>query len=199
MAFSTTSYMAGIGSVVVVLSTGFAGGYFLANPTQNDPPNRLQRVVASAPPPASAAQPTNPPQREVAEAAPSATLAAVAPPQPSATPAAAPPQPTPPEPTPPAVQQAPVSVAPVASKEPEPDRGAAEQDRQRAADAARSAEKKKIEARKIAERQRRHRDIEYAAAAVKRMLHDRDAREMVENDGPDTAAPEAPRFVLFGQ
>jgi hypothetical protein len=192
--------MAGIGSVVVVLTTGFAGGYFLANPTQNDPPNRLQRVVASAPPPASAAQPTNLPQREVAEAAPSATPAA-APPQPSATLAAASSQPTPPEPTPPqpAAQQAPVSVAPVAAKEPGPDRGTAEQDRQRVADAARSAEKKKIEARKIAGRQRRQREIEYAAAAVKRMLHDRDAREMVENDGPDTAEPEAPRFVLFGQ
>ena len=42
MKFNTTSYLAGVGSVVVVLSTGFAGGYFLANPTRTEPPNRLQ-------------------------------------------------------------------------------------------------------------------------------------------------------------
>ena len=46
MAFSTTSYLAGVGSVVVILSTGFAGGYMLANPTRQDPPNRLQRLAA---------------------------------------------------------------------------------------------------------------------------------------------------------
>jgi len=46
MAFSTTSYLAGVGSVVVILSTGFAGGYMLANPTHQDPPNRLQRLAA---------------------------------------------------------------------------------------------------------------------------------------------------------
>ena len=46
MTFNTTSYLAGVGSVVVVLSTGFAGGYFLANPTRIDPPNRLQRLAA---------------------------------------------------------------------------------------------------------------------------------------------------------
>jgi hypothetical protein len=183
MAFSTTSYLAGIGSVVVVLSTGFVGGYFLANPTQNDPPNRLQRVAASARPPTLAAQPTNSPKQEVAEAAPLAT--------PAATPQPAPPQP--------AAQQAPVSAAPVVARESEPDRGAVEQDRLRAAEISRGAEKKKIEARKIAERQRNQREIEYAAAAVKRMLHDRNAQQMVENDGPETAAPEAPRFSFFGR
>lgn len=35
MAFNTASFLAGIGSVVVVLSTGFAGGYFFASPDQN--------------------------------------------------------------------------------------------------------------------------------------------------------------------
>ena len=47
MAFNRTSYMAGVGSVFMVLSTGFAGGYFMANPTHNDPPNRLQRVASA--------------------------------------------------------------------------------------------------------------------------------------------------------
>jgi hypothetical protein len=184
MAFSTTSYLAGIGSVVVVLSTGFAGGYFLANPAQNDAPNRLQRVAASAPLPAPTSQPTNSPRQEVAEAALTAT------------PAFAPAQSTLPQQ---AAQQAPVSAAPVAARESEPDRGAVEQDRLRAAETSRGAEKKKIEARKIAERQRKRREIEYAATAVKRMLHDRDAQQMVENDGPETAAPESPRFSFFGQ
>jgi hypothetical protein len=193
MAFSTTSYLAGIGSVVVVLSTGFAGGYFLAKPAQNDPPNRLQRVAASAPLPTPASQPTNSPRQEVAEAAPTTTPAEAAPP---ATPAVAPPQSTPPQPV---AQQAPIPAAPVVARDSEPDRGAVEQDRLRAAEISRGAEKKKIEARKIAERQRNQREIEYAAAAVKRMLHDRNAQQMVENDGPETAAPEAPRFSFFGR
>ena len=47
MAFNRTSYMAGVGSVFMVLSTGFAGGYFMANPTHNDPPNRLQRLASA--------------------------------------------------------------------------------------------------------------------------------------------------------
>jgi hypothetical protein len=188
MAFNTTSYLAGIGSVVVVLSTGFAGGYFLANPAQNDAPNRLQRVAASAPLPTPASQPTNSPKQEVAEA-------------PSATPAVAPPQPAPSQPALPqqAAQQAPVSIVPVVAKDSEPDHGAIEQDKLRAAEISRAAERKKIEARKIAERQRKQREIEYAAAAVKRMLHDRNAQQMVENDGPETAAPESPRFSFFGQ
>jgi hypothetical protein len=45
MAFNTTSNLAGVGSVVVILSTGFAGGYQLAYPTHPDPPNRLQRLA----------------------------------------------------------------------------------------------------------------------------------------------------------
>jgi hypothetical protein len=185
MAFSTTSYLAGIGSVVVVLSTGFAGGYFLANPAHNDPPNRLQRVAASALPPTSAAQPTNPPKQEVAEAEAA----------PLAPPVAAPSQSTSPQPV---AQQAPVSAAPVVAMESEPDRGAVEQEKPRA-DVNRSAEKKKIEARKIAERQRKQREIEYAATAVRRMLRDRDAQQMVENDGPETASPNAPRISFFGR
>ncbi len=47
MAFNTTSFLAGVGSVVAVLSSGLAGGYFLANPSHIDPPNRLQRVAAA--------------------------------------------------------------------------------------------------------------------------------------------------------
>ena len=47
MAFNTTSFLAGVGSMVAVLSTGLAGGYFLANPSHIDPPNRLQRVAGN--------------------------------------------------------------------------------------------------------------------------------------------------------
>src|ERR1700692_4908880 len=46
MGLNTTSFLAGVGSVVAVLSTGLAGGYFLAaNPSHIDPPNRLPRVA----------------------------------------------------------------------------------------------------------------------------------------------------------
>ena len=94
MTFNTTSYLAGVGSVVAVLSTGFAGGYFLANPTHVDPPNRLQRLAAknhdakATAPATAAAKPET-----VAEA----TSAAPATPAPPAAPTA---QPAPQQPDP---------------------------------------------------------------------------------------------------
>ena len=48
MAFNTGSFLAGVGAVVAVLSTGFAGGGMVANPNHTEPPNRLQRLAADS-------------------------------------------------------------------------------------------------------------------------------------------------------
>jgi hypothetical protein len=66
----------------------------------------------------------------------------------------------------------------------------------RIAEASRAAERKRIETRKLAERQRRQREVQEAAAAVKRMLRERDVQQVADRDdvGSDT-----PRFGFFGQ
>jgi hypothetical protein len=105
-------------------------------------------------------------------------------------------------------QTAPPEPTSVVAKSSEPAPSAAERERIaqinaekvpekiRAAEASRAAEKKRIEARKMAERQRRQREVEQAAAAVKRMLRDRDVQQVADRDegGFDT-----PRFGFFGQ
>jgi hypothetical protein len=48
MPFSTTSYLAGIGTVVTALTIGFSGGVFLAPHEQYVEQNRLQRVSSTA-------------------------------------------------------------------------------------------------------------------------------------------------------
>jgi hypothetical protein len=222
MKFNTTSYLAGVGSVVAVLSTGFAGGYFIANPTRVDPPNRLQRLAAEdhSAPAATAVKP---------EVVAAATPAAAALP---AAPAAAPATATPPATS--AVQP------PVEAKTPEPVHTAATQetpasaadkpdsdkvntqkasaDKQRAAE-AKVAERKRSETRKVADQQRKQRELDVATVAVRRIIHgrdasdvvvrdrdasdvvihDRDAPEMVENDPPEAPGPAMPHFNLFGQ
>jgi hypothetical protein len=224
MAFNRTSYMAGVGSVFMVLSTGFAGGYFMANPTHNDPPNRLQRVAsAQDEKPVAQATPSAKPEMVAAAAVAPAPVAA----QPSA-PAAAPVS------TEPAAQPA---AIPVDAKIPEPARGAnaqptvgqasagkasqinadkinadkvnierpsaekANPDKARTAD-AKGADKRRTEMRKFAEQQRRQRELEIATIAVRRIIHDRDAPDrdapvLIENDQPDAPASDTPRFGLF--
>ncbi len=50
MAFSTTSYFAGVGTVFAAIMLGFAGGFVISNPSQKvEPPNKVERVNASAP------------------------------------------------------------------------------------------------------------------------------------------------------
>jgi chemosensory pili system protein ChpA (sensor histidine kinase/response regulator) len=234
MTFNTTSYLAGVGSVVAVLSTGFAGGYFLASPTHVDPPNRLQRLAAEdhatkAPAPATAAAKPE----IVAAATPAAAPATPAPPVAPVV------QPVPQQPDPQtavlsAETKAAEPVRTVASQETSAPIAAGRLDADRAnteklnadkanvekvsADKARTAEAKqperrRSEARKIAEQQRKQRELEVATIAVRRIIHDRDAPEIVrgreapdrdapiiiETDQPEPAAPEMPHFTLFGQ
>jgi hypothetical protein len=215
MAFNTTSFMAGVGAVVAVLSTGVAGGYLLTNPSHIDSPNRLQRVAASnqeanPAPVAAAAKP-----EIVADAAPTAAPA-------PATEQAA--QPVPQTAAVPAVQPV---VAPVEAKAPEPAHTATNQetaapapmakpdtdakpiekaniDKARTAEAhaveARAIEKKRTGTRKVAEQQRKQRELEVATIAVRRIIHGRDASDVVvDSDQPEQPAAEMPHFNLFGQ
>jgi hypothetical protein len=232
MTFNTTSFIAGVGSVVVVLSTGFAGGYFIANPTRVDPPNRLQRLAAEdrskAPAPT---QPTAKP--EVVAAATPAAAAAPATPVVTPAPSAAPP-PTQPASAQPAASPAPAAPAPEAkaseAKAPEPAQTVATREATPPAADKPDADKvtppkagadkergearyvernKRGDARKVAEQQRKQRELEVATVAVRRIIHDRDgqdviirdrdAPELVENDPPQAPALAMPRLNLFGQ
>lgn len=202
MALNTTSFLAGVGSVVAVLSTGLAGGYFLANPSHIDPPNRLQRVAAAnqdskpaAPAPAT---------MQAAQTAPQAAAPAA---QPAATPSEAKAS----EPARTADIQETAAPAPTAS--PDTDAKAndakangekANADKARAAEArstdARAAEKKRAGTRKIAEQQRKQRELEVATIAVRRIIHERDPSDVVvDSDQAETPAAEMPHFNLFRQ
>lgn len=216
MAFNTTSYLAGVGSVVAALTIGFSSGFFFAAPKQNDPPNRLQRVASTAPlsnpvsAPAAPAPKQEIPTQDIATAAPTTSAATTAPiaastpvvvaPSPSTTASVVAPAPGTQQLPPPEPQSG-------VTRSSEPAPSAAERERiaqikaepaekLSAAEASRAAEKKRIEARKLAERQRRQREVQEAAAAVKRMLRDRDVQQVSNRDevGFDT-----PRFGFFGQ
>jgi hypothetical protein len=216
MTFNTTSFIAGVGSVVVVLSTGFAGGYFIANPTRVDPPNRLQRLAAEdrskAPAPT---QPTAKPE-VVAAATPAAAAAPTTPvvtPAPSASQPAASPAPAAPAPeakAPEPAQTVATRDTPPAADRPDADKVATPKvgaDKERGE--ARYVERKRSDARKVTEQQRKQRELEVATVAVRRIIHDRDgqdviirdrdAPELVENDPPQAPVPAMPRFNLFGQ
>jgi type IV secretory pathway VirB10-like protein len=189
MSFSTTSYLAGVGSVIAALTIGFSGGFFIATPPQYVEQNRLQRVTSSAPVANPAPQAAVLPKPAITEA----RVINMEPPPPAAG------QPTPPETIP--VMAKAVDPEPTqALAKPEPVRAAIEQDRGsesnvnaeklRIAD-AKAAERKRNEARKFAER-RKQREIGAATVAVKRMLRDRDPQQVA--DGIET-----PRFGFFGQ
>lgn len=242
MTFNTTSYLAGVGSVVVILSTGFAGGYFLANPTRIDPPNRLQRLAAedhaakgsatqnsasatvpAKPEVAAAAVPAAKPPG-VAAATPAAPAVTAASPATAVTPPAAPPV----EanlPTPQVEAKAPEKAsenthafaaeektAPASGEQTDPDRFDAPRtnvNKARASEAKLAERRKRSDARKVAEQQRKQRELEVATVAVRRLIHNRDAAPdvvirgrdtrdvVVENDEPETVAPDTPRFRLF--
>jgi hypothetical protein len=238
MNFNTTSFIAGVGSVVVVLSTGFAGGYFLANPSRVNPPNRLQRLAAedhtapavttAKPEVVATAMPAAPlPAAPAVNTAPAAATVTTAAPLNSATPT----------PAQPAMQAATAAPAPASAdvKAPEPVRTVnvsettapvadksnktgdknssqkpgADADNQRPSE-ARFVERKRSDSRRIAEQQRKQQELEVATVAVRRIIHDRDApdliirdrrptTDMVENDPPEAPASPMPHFNLFGQ
>ena len=102
-------------------------------------------------------------------------------------------------------------TAPPVADKPDTDKIVAQKaaDKERAAE-AKYTERKRSDARKVAEQQRKQRELEVATVAVRRIIHDRDgqdviirerdrnAPEIVENDPPQASAPAMPRFNLFG-
>ena len=199
MSFSTTSYLAGVGSVITALTIGFSGGFFIAKPTPYVEQNRLQRVTSSAPIATSAPQTvalSTPAITESKVISPSAQPAS-----PSAQAAVPVQQPAQPEAIP-TLANADVPEPAQAVTRPELARATVEQDRAtqsnvnaerlRAAD-AKAAARKRDEARKFAER-RKQREIELATVAVRRMLRDKDRDPQQVADGIET-----PRFGFFGQ
>jgi hypothetical protein len=214
MTFSTTSYIAGVGSVIAALTVGFSGGFFIAKPTPYVEQNRLQRVTSSAPIASSAPQTVALSTPAIAES--KATPPSAQPASPSAQPAlpsaqAAVPvqQPAQPEAIP-TMAKADVPEPAQAVTRPELARAAVEQDRAtqsnvnaerlRATD-VKAAARKRDDSRKFAER-RKQREIELATVAVRRMLRDRDRDPQQVADGivtPRETPRETPRFGFFGQ
>lgn len=200
MALNTTSFLAGVGSMVAVLSTGLAGGYFLAaNPSHIDSPNRLQRVAAANQDSKPAPVTTDAKPEVVAAAAPIAAPEQGAQTAPQARPEARTSEPA----RTIAIQE---TAAPAPAAKPDGATNDAKANGEKAtADKARSAEaraveKKRAETRKIAEQQRKQRELEVATIAVRRLIHERDPSDVVvDSDQAETPAAEMPHFNLFRQ
>jgi hypothetical protein len=195
MSFSTSSYLAGVGSVVVAVAVGFSGGFFMAKPPEYVEPNRLQRVTSSASI-SNPAPPTTPvvAAPSAADPKPVTTEVNVAVQQPTA-----PPHPI--EAIPVVAKASGAEQAPALAKAAEPVRAdvTSNRDAQPAASAeslraaeAKAAERKRSDARKLAER-RKQREIEQAVIAVRRITRDDRDRQQVA-DGFET-----PRFGFFGR
>jgi type IV secretory pathway VirB10-like protein len=171
MSFSTTSYLAGVGTVVAALTVGFCGAFFLASPAEHVEQNRLQRVASSAALSNPTSQEAITPKPEITPAR-SIELVSAKMPGPE--------------------------LAPEVAKAAEPARAKPEEntarsdvnmEKMRAAEA--KAERKRAREQRRAER-RKQRDIELATAAVKRMARDRDLQQVADRS-------ESPRFGFFGE
>ena len=220
MAFNTGSFLAGVGAVVAVLSTGFAGGYMVANPNHAEPPNRLQRLAADnanakavTPAPVAAEdkprivadaaqppQPSPPAARSTTETPAPQPVAAQAGAKPEVMAEAQPPVATPaPAPAPATIERVKpqmAAVQPINSDRTNTDRAQRAPDNNIAENKA--SERKRSDSRKYAEQQRRQRELEVATIAVRRIIHDRNAQEVViDDDQPEAPAPQTPHFNLF--
>lgn len=180
MAFSTTSYFAGIGTVLAALAVGFSGGFFLAPSSEQIEQNRLQRITSSAP---------IMPETETAQPRSIELTAAAAVPAPSTQ------QPTRPESIP-VMAKAVETATPSVAKAAEPIRSARQDaaakseinaEKLRAAEV--KAERKRVQ--RLAER-RKQREIDLATVAVKRMPWDPGPQQFADRT-------ESPRFGFFGQ
>lgn len=224
MAFSSSSYFAGIGTVVVAISIGFAGGAMITT-SAVQPPNRLERVTSSAAPPSSApsgAAPTSTAPASTAASNPAPQQASAAPPaepQPASVatvlaPAATIASSAPAIDSPP-LQQAqpatPVAVKSDAKPDAAPTRN--ERGNARSADsnreAARSAEvnrepaRKRSDERKFAERKRRQdlerQNLDEATSVVRQMPRGTVVEQVVDEDDAPRFGDGAPRRLgLFG-
>lgn len=187
MPFSTTSYLAGVGTVVAALAIGFSGGFLLAPSADHVEQNRLQRVASNDPLSNPASLEATTPKSEIKQVRSIELVAA---------PVSATQQPAHHEPTPAkALEPAPASAH---AKAAEPARAAPEKtaanpevntEKMRAAEA--KAERKRAREQRRAER-RKQREKALAAAAAKRVLSDPPPQQFADRTEP-------PRFGFFGE
>jgi hypothetical protein len=194
MAFSTTSFFAGVGTVFAAVTIGFAGGALLTTSPPKMEPNRLERVAASNPPTVAAvtkaetpAVPSVPTIKAEAPAVPAVQAAArnetaetTATPDRvvAITPAPASPQVAPAQPQQPVVAR---------------DDTASQIDnakRLRETELRKQADSKESD-RRAEQRRRKRQEIDAAVDAVKRMKRDGVLQEAVQQD-------EGPRLGFFG-
>jgi type IV secretory pathway VirB10-like protein len=198
MAFSNSSYFAGVGTAFAAIAIGFAGGAMITN-SAVQAPNRLERVTSGAPLPASAAvaEPTNvTTPRSPEQTASTADPQPVPQPQPAsptvaqsdaATPNA--PQPTPVASSPPKgedtatvnTRQAPSTTPPVTAKSEDASGARNERASARSGESRREIYRKRTDDRKFTERRRRQ-DIDEAANAVRQMQREDIIDQVVERD-----------------
>jgi hypothetical protein len=194
MAFSTTSFFAGVGTVFAAVTIGFAGGALLTTSSPKMEPNRLERVAASNPPTVAAATKTETP---VVPSVP--TIKAEAPAVPAVQAAArnetAETTATPDRVV--AITPAPASpqVAPAQPQQPvvARDDTASQIDnakRLRETELRKQADSRETD-RRAEQRRRKRQEIDAAVDAVRRMKRDGVLQEAAQQD-------EAPRFGFFG-
>jgi hypothetical protein len=221
MAFSGSSYFAGIGTAFAAIAVGFAGGAMVTTRAVQ-PPNRLERVAAPV-------APTNADPAPAAVASSSAEQANTVKPSqqeapPSSAVAAAPTDVSKPNPQPQAAAPVVVKTDTATNVQEQPAPTAA-----RSADANKDSSRKRADGRKssddrkISDRRRRQPDqderrLDEAANAVRQMPRGYPAEEIVERDASprfngrprriellgDDSAPRvvnepSPRFGFFGE
>jgi hypothetical protein len=207
MAFSTTSFFAGVGTVFAAVTIGFAGGALLTTSSPKMEPNRLERVAASNPPTVAAATkaetpavPSVPVVKAEAAAVPSVPVAKVeAPAVPAVqaarnemaettatpdrvvamTPAPASPQVAPAQPQPPVVAREDMASQIDNAK------------RLRETELRKQADSRESD-RRAEQRRRKRQEIDAAVDAVRRMKRDGVLQEAAQQD-------EGPRFGFFGR
>ena len=200
MAFNTSSYCAGVGTVFAAIALGFGVGAMMTTGSGIQPPNRVERVASSASLPSS-----TPGQVDAPKPAPQEqpAPAAVVPAQAS--------DPAPvvqgqPKPAPAAMAKSEDAATPNAQQPPpaqtqtmaRSENAATPRDEHaavRAAELKREAYRKRAEERKLAERKRR-REIDDAANAVRQMRRDGVRDGMI--DEVVVEREERPRFGFFG-
>ena len=166
MAFNTASYFAGVGSVFGAVILGFAGGATITTTARIDPPNRLERVMSSAPlaSPTSggiSVQQTDLAAKQMPPSSVNTNTVAVA---------------NPVLPDSRVAEDHPATPAAVLVKEPEQD---PDLTKLRAVEMRRIADRKRIEARRSSERKKR-KEIEAAVNAVRRMKSDGVIQEVAD-------------------
>jgi hypothetical protein len=182
MAFSTTSFFAGVGAVAAAIVVGFAGGTMMTSTTRVVEPNKLERAAASTPVPSPAVIA----KAQTPEVPSTATATA-----PEAQPVVA--KNDAPESLP--APDRSVSLTPAPASQPAPSQPApvmAERDAASQADAvkkaqdgepSREAAPKKPERRAERHRERRrYQDVDSAANAVRQMQRDDEVQQFQRDD-----------------